>query len=153
MILRRAVRGLGDERPIEQLARAGAAGLDPRAPLDAVADRGRRLRPDAQGLCLGRRRAAGPLHADQPGISSLMKRLAVVLGPYGIRCNSVLPCAIETDTNRADLATRSAKRAAIEARTPIGRVGSPDDVAGVVAFLCTEDARFMTGGEVLVVLQ
>jgi L-rhamnose 1-dehydrogenase len=84
------------------------------------------------------------------GISSLMKSLAVVLGPYGIRCNSVLPGAIETDINRADLAIGSAKRAAMEARTPIRRVGDPEDVAGVVAFLCSDDARFMTGSDVLV---
>lgn len=84
------------------------------------------------------------------GISALMKSLAIVLGPHGITCNAVLPGAILTDMNRGDLAEGSPKRTQFESRIPLRRVGEPADIADVVAFLCSDDARYMNGSEVLV---
>lgn len=82
-------------------------------------------------------------------VRSLMQSLAIVLGPYGITCNSVLPGSILTDINRehyADLRVRQRD----EARIPLGRLGTPDDVAAVVAFLASDDARYVNGADILV---
>jgi len=83
------------------------------------------------------------------GIHSLMQSLAIALGPYGITCNSVLPGAIATDINRADWSD-PAKLAYLKSRTPLGRIGEPEDVAGPVVFLASDDARFVTGAAILV---
>jgi L-rhamnose 1-dehydrogenase len=83
------------------------------------------------------------------GLHSLMQSCAIALGPYGIRCNSVLPGAIETDLNRADLAEPE-KAAYFAKRIPLGRVGQPEDVAGCVVFLASDLARYVTGAALLV---
>ena len=83
------------------------------------------------------------------GVHSLMQSCAIALGPYGIRCNSVMPGTIETDINRDDLAD-PAKRAYMEKRIPLGRLGEPRDVAGCVVFLASDLARYVTGASLLV---
>ncbi|WP_031468251.1 SDR family NAD(P)-dependent oxidoreductase [Sciscionella sediminilitoris] len=83
------------------------------------------------------------------GISSLMKSLAIVLGPKGIRCNAVLPGTIATDINAEDLAD-PAKRSAMEHRIPLGRLGKPEDIAGVVWLLTRPEAGYVNGAELLV---
>jgi len=83
------------------------------------------------------------------GVLSLMQSCAVALGRHRIRCNAVLPGTIETDINRDDLAD-PAKRAYMEGRIPLGRLGQPDDVAPVVVFLASDQARYVTGAAVLV---
>jgi len=88
--------------------------------------------------------------ATKAGISSLMKSLAIVLGPHGINCNAVLPGAILTDINRDVLQEGSPLSERFKTRIPLGRVGQPADIADVVAFLCSDDARYMNGAEVLV---
>jgi L-rhamnose 1-dehydrogenase len=77
-----------------------------------------------------------------------MKSLAVVLGPHGITCNAVLPGTIRTDLNRHDLTAD--KTAYFENRIPLGRIGEPEDVADVIAFLLSDDARYINGAELLV---
>lgn len=83
------------------------------------------------------------------GISSLMKSLAIVLGPHGITCNAVLPGTIETDINRDDLA-RPGKREMFAARIPLGRTGVPDDIAGAIWLLTRPEAGYVNGAELLV---
>lgn len=83
------------------------------------------------------------------GVHSLMQSAAIALGEYGVRCNSVLPGAILTDINRADLEAGD-KRAAFEKRIPLGRLGRPDDVAECVVFLASDMARYVTGAALLV---
>jgi L-rhamnose 1-dehydrogenase len=83
------------------------------------------------------------------GVHSLMQSCAIALGPYGIRCNSVMPGTIATDINKEDLAD-PAKRAYMEKRIPLGRLGEPGDVAGCVVFLASDLARYVTGASVLV---
>lgn len=85
------------------------------------------------------------------GVANLMMSLACVLGPHGIRCNSVLPGAIDTPMSK-DLFTSGAADV-LEYyldRIPLRRIGLPDDIAGVVAFLCSDDAKYMTSAELLV---
>jgi L-rhamnose 1-dehydrogenase len=83
------------------------------------------------------------------GVHSLMQSCAVALGPYGIRCNSVMPGTIATDLNQEDLA-RPEKLAYTKGRIPLGRLGTPEDVASVVVFLASDLARYVTGAAVLV---
>ncbi|CAG9212362.1 L-rhamnose 1-dehydrogenase (NADP(+)) [Paraburkholderia tropica] len=83
------------------------------------------------------------------GVHSLMQSCAIALGPYGIRCNSVMPGTIATDLNAEDLADES-KRAYFEKRIPLGRLGAPDDVAECVVFLASDRARYVTGASLLV---
>jgi L-rhamnose 1-dehydrogenase len=83
------------------------------------------------------------------GVHSLMTSLAIVLGPHGITCNSVLPGTIATDINRDDLSD-PAKRAYMEGRIPVGRIGDPEDIAGPVCFLATDEARYVNGAALLV---
>ncbi|WP_031364960.1 SDR family NAD(P)-dependent oxidoreductase [Caballeronia sordidicola] len=83
------------------------------------------------------------------GVHSLMQSCAIALGPYGIRCNSVMPGTIATDLNAEDLADAE-KRAYFEKRIPLGRLGEPDDVAQCVTFLASDRARYVTGASLLV---
>ncbi len=83
------------------------------------------------------------------GVHSLMQSVAIALGPHGIRCNSVMPGAIETDINRDDWSDPE-KRAYLDGRVPLGRFGKPEDVADVVAFFASDLARYVTGASLLV---
>jgi L-rhamnose 1-dehydrogenase len=83
------------------------------------------------------------------GVHSLMQSCAIALGPYGIRCNSVMPGTIATDLNAEDLSDE-AKKAYFEKRIPLGRLGEPDDVAECVVFLASDRARYVTGAALLV---
>jgi L-rhamnose 1-dehydrogenase len=83
------------------------------------------------------------------GVHSLMQSAAIALGRHGIRCNSVMPGTILTDINKEDLADAD-KRARMEARVPLGRLGQPDDVAGPIIFLASDLARYVTGAALLV---
>ncbi|MGQ0567346.1 MAG: SDR family NAD(P)-dependent oxidoreductase [Gemmobacter sp.] len=83
------------------------------------------------------------------GVHSLMQSVAVALGRHGIRCNSVLPGAIATDINRDDWSD-DAKRTYLNGRIPLGRFGTPQDVARVVSFLASDRAAYVTGAAILV---
>ncbi len=80
--------------------------------------------------------------ASKAALIGLTKALAKELGPSGIRVNCVCPGVIDTDMlAQFDAADRS--RLADE--TPLGRIGTPEDVAALIAFLASEDASFITG--------
>jgi L-rhamnose 1-dehydrogenase len=83
------------------------------------------------------------------GVHSLMQSVAIALGPHGIRCNSVMPGAIATDINRDDWSDPQ-KRAYLDSRIPLGRFGTPEDVARVVTFLASDRAAYVTGAALLV---
>lgn len=83
------------------------------------------------------------------GMISMMAAFAVSLGAHGITCNSVLPGTIETSINEEYLATPG-HREPLERGTCVGFLGLPEDVAGLVAFLCSEEARYITGASILV---
>lgn len=84
--------------------------------------------------------------ASKAAVMALTHALAKELGPRGITVNAVAPGVIETDMTAAILAERGDQ---IRAMTPLGRIGQPDDIAGIVAFLASEDARWITGRTIL----
>jgi len=83
------------------------------------------------------------------GVHSLMQSCAIALGKHGIRCNSVLPGTILTDINKDDLSD-AGKRAYMEGRIPLGRLGQPEDLGGPVVFLASDMAAYVTGAALLV---
>ncbi|MCS4165426.1 SDR family NAD(P)-dependent oxidoreductase [Sphingobacterium sp. BIGb0116] len=78
-------------------------------------------------------------------IEVLTRYLAKELGPRGIAANVVAPGAIETDFGGGHVRDNKETNAHIAAVTALGRAGVPEDIGGVVAFLCTEDARWING--------
>jgi NAD(P)-dependent dehydrogenase (short-subunit alcohol dehydrogenase family) len=78
-------------------------------------------------------------------IETFTKYLAKELGSKGIRVNVVAPGPIETDFNNAAIRSNPNMKSGLSVLSPLGRVGSADDIGGVVAFLCSEDARWING--------
>lgn len=84
-------------------------------------------------------------HAAKAALRQLVRWYAVELGPRGIRVNCVTPGAVLKEHGRgADAA------AALDGLTPLGRIAGADDVAAAIALLCSDDARFVTGQELVV---
>jgi NAD(P)-dependent dehydrogenase (short-subunit alcohol dehydrogenase family) len=88
----------------------------------------------------------GPYAAAKAALHSLTRTVALEAGPHGIRCNSVAPGIIWSR-----FVEKYAERFEPEiARTPLGRLGQPDDIADVIAFLAGDGARWMTGQTLVV---
>lgn len=80
--------------------------------------------------------------ASKAGLIGLMRALSKEVGPSGIRVNAVTPGVIQTDMlNCFDEETMNA----LADETPLGRIGTPEDVAKAVRFLLSDDASFITG--------
>ena len=77
------------------------------------------------------------------GVETLTKYLAKELGSRGIAVNIVAPGAIETDFGGGVVRDNEQVNQHIAGTTALGRVGRPDDIGSVVAFLCTEDAKWI----------
>lgn len=83
-------------------------------------------------------------YASMKGAMEVLTRYqAKELGARGIRSNIVAPGAIETDFGGGIVRDNAQVNAAVASNTALGRVGLPEDIGGVVAFLCTEDARWV----------
>jgi NAD(P)-dependent dehydrogenase (short-subunit alcohol dehydrogenase family) len=78
----------------------------------------------------------------------LTKSLALDWAPYGIRVNCIIPGLADTAQPRVEMGDNELY--AMGARIPLGRIGKPEDMAGVVAFLLSDDAAYMTGQSVAV---
>ena len=82
--------------------------------------------------------------ASKGGMQMIMRTLAVELGPLNIRINNVAPGAIRTPIN-ADLLSKPALIAPLQNNISLHRLGEPEDVANVIAFLASDEAKYVTG--------
>lgn len=78
------------------------------------------------------------------GLLQMTKAMALELAPYGIRVNAIGPGSVKTNMLAGVVGDSEAQKK-IFARTPLGRIAQPDEIAGVAAFLASEDASYVTG--------
>jgi glucose 1-dehydrogenase len=83
------------------------------------------------------------------GLRMMMHNLTVELGPLGITINNIAPGAIVTPINKTLLEDKP-KLDALLAKIPLGRLGTTDDVAGMVAYLASDEASYVTGATILI---
>lgn len=86
--------------------------------------------------------------ASKHGLIGLMRVAAVELGKYGIRCNAISPGAIYPTGISQDLTQEALSK--ISQRIPLGRSGSPEEIAQVAAFLASDRASYIHGAEIFV---
>ena len=85
-----------------------------------------------------------PYCVSKGGLAQLTKVMALALAPHGIRVNAIGPGSIMTPMMATIATDREAKRRVLS-RTPLGRIGAPEEVAAVAAFLASDDASYITG--------
>jgi len=85
-----------------------------------------------------------PYCVSKGGLAQLTKVMALSLAPYGIRVNAIGPGSIMTDILKSIATDMDAKRRLL-ARTPLGRIGEPEEIASIAVFLASDDAAYVTG--------
>jgi NAD(P)-dependent dehydrogenase (short-subunit alcohol dehydrogenase family) len=87
--------------------------------------------------------------ASKGGVIALTKALAVELGPHGITVNTIPPGSIETPmTGRARSTGDLPDSEVIAKMLPVRRIGTPDDIAAACAFVCSDEAGYVTGQQI-----
>ena len=86
-----------------------------------------------------------PYAASKTAIEGMTRTMAVELAPMGIRVNCVVPGYIKTPMTAKALDSDPERKGRVFARTPMGRMGDPEDIANAVFFLASEQAKFITG--------
>ena len=84
--------------------------------------------------------------ASKAAVAALSHALAKEFGPRGITVNTIAPGVIETEMTKGILAERGA---GIAATTPLGRIGQPEDIAGIALFLASPEAGWITGRTII----
>lgn len=114
----------------------------------AMIDAGRGGWMIAQSSILGRRSGTGPgvaaYAASKGAVEQLVRELARQWAPHGIRVNGLAPGFFPTAMN-APMVAGEGRLAQLVARIPLGRVGAPEDLAGVAVFLASPAASYLTG--------
>lgn len=88
--------------------------------------------------------SVAPYAISKGGLNQVTSTAAVAFAPHGIRVCGVGPGTIATEIIKGAFTDRAGMNA-ILARTPMGRLGEPEEIAGVVAFLASDDASYLTG--------
>ncbi|MET0854666.1 MAG: SDR family oxidoreductase [Microterricola sp.] len=89
--------------------------------------------------------------AAKAGIRGLVRSLAMEFGSRGIRVNTVIPGLVRTPQSLDEVQSLGEKALqALAPSVPIGRIGTPEDIAGVIRFLCSDDAQYVTAAELVV---
>lgn len=83
--------------------------------------------------------------ATKAALVGLTQNMAADYGPHGIRVNAIAPGVIKTPINQERLEGNGWFRDTLLGMTPLGRFGAPEDIAAAIAFLCSDDASFITG--------
>ena len=86
--------------------------------------------------------------ASKGGVIALTKALALDLAPDGITVNTIPPGAIDTPMMRRPIDSGAMDMEQVFARAPLGRLGTPDDIAVACAFLCSEAGGYITGQQI-----
>jgi len=86
-----------------------------------------------------------PYSVSKGGLNQLTKVMALSLAPRGVRAMGIGPGSIATEMLQAAVLTNEAARARILSRTPMGRLGEPDEIARIAVFLASDDASYLTG--------
>ena len=86
-----------------------------------------------------------PYTVSKGGINQLTKVIALALAPHGIRVMGIGPGSIATEMLKAAVLTEGPARSRIMSRTPLQRLGQPEEIARVALFLASDDASYMTG--------
>jgi len=92
--------------------------------------------------------------AAKAGLQGMARTLAIELGPFNINVNTVAPGFVETRMTRATAERMGvdfdAFKVGAASQIPLGRIGQPEDIASVIAFLCSDEASFVSGQTVYV---
>ena len=94
------------------------------------------------------RERRGAYSAVKAGLNGLTRTAAVELAPHGVLVNSVCPGYVATDLTRQNNSPADIEK--IEATIPLGRLAAPDEIARLVAWLCSEANTYLTGQTILV---
>jgi NAD(P)-dependent dehydrogenase (short-subunit alcohol dehydrogenase family) len=86
-----------------------------------------------------------PYVVSKGGINQLTKVMALALAPHGIRVNAIGPGTILTELARGAVLGNAEAERKILSRTPLGRMGEPEEVANVALFLASDAASYLTG--------
>jgi NAD(P)-dependent dehydrogenase (short-subunit alcohol dehydrogenase family) len=87
--------------------------------------------------------------ASKAGLLGLTKALALELAPHNVTVNGVSPGPIATEMNTGQMLD-SVKNAQFLSHVPLGRWGRPEEVGATTVFLCSDEAGFITGADILV---
>ncbi|MFH8380584.1 SDR family oxidoreductase [Kitasatospora sp. NPDC018058] len=146
--------GIGRSSDLDGLTEEGfdeVFAVNVRAPFFAVEHGLKRMRDGGRiiNISSGAARLAMPeiiaYGATKGALDTFTLNLAKQLGPRGITANSVAPGIVDTDVNAGWLRGNVEAEAYAASVAALGRVGQPEDIADIVAFLASEDARWVTG--------
>ncbi|MFJ3216827.1 SDR family oxidoreductase [Kitasatospora sp. NPDC086801] len=146
--------GIGRSADLATLTEEGfdeVFAVNVRAPFFVVQHGLRRLRDGGRiiNVSSGAARLAMPeviaYGATKGALDTFTLNLAKQLGPRGITANSVAPGVVDTDVNAGWLRGNAEAEAHAASLAALGRVGQPEDIADIVAFLASDDARWVTG--------
>ena len=87
--------------------------------------------------------------AAKGGVTGMTEALALELAPMGIRVNAVGPGAIDTPMTKGAFADEQVKKGFL-ARVPVGRIGQPEDIAGMVVYLASDEADYVNGATIFI---